>query len=527
MDKAINIDYSTSDIASCLIDFDPLKATCKLNELAIGKGDVVYEGETLSFTAILNGKEEVEIWKVKDVEQTNAKYKTFTYTVKLSDTENISGKYTIRVSYTLKEMLKIKFGEQIEKCVIPGSFIVTDIPIQSEDLVPVGKKLKFTAKLNDGEIISKLLVNSNEQVGKKDKVFDYEVKKADADSNNLIEVTFEKADLNSATLKFDSYKITCKKNYKVFETDGLVYEGDKLTFTATLKEGFEVLNWKVGANEKTDQNKSTFSYTVSVAEAEIEGSSKVIKVSYSEKELPKHHIVFDSSKVTCKKGSIDVSSDDEVHEKISLTFKAILKDGETLEAWYINDEKQTYQTSNSFTYKVDAKNAKIDSGKSTIKISYKLKTKLKIKFDENAMSATKSDGFFSSKPVHNNDEVDEGLRITFTAKLNEGERVDTWQINNVTKANQHEKTFIYTVSSEDGKTTGNEVTISYTKGTLKKFVINFEDDKMTCTKESKNIEISGEVFEGDKLKFTAKVARKEIQDWFVKDVKQVGWSGNN
>ena len=339
---------------------------------------------------------------------------------------------------------------------------------------------------------------------------------ADADSEKVIKVTFEKVTLQKAILKFDATKLSCTKNSVAFASDQTIYEGDNLSFTAILKEGFKLVNWKVGDSDKTNQTFQYFYYKVSMSDAKVEGTEKIIKVSYVETELPKHHISFDSTKTTCKKykDNQEITDDMEVHEGITLMFTAT--EGDKLEIWSINDEIVTYAKTPTFTYTVASKDAKEVGGKSTIKISYSLKTKLKIKFDENAMTAQKS--VVPVTDLHNGEEVDSLVVIYFTAKLEEGKMVDKWKVNDNEIVSPTPSVFYYTALSKDGKDTGNEVTISYTKKDIPKYHINFESDKMTCTKGSEEISNDTEVFEGTILKFTAKAEASDILGWYVKDV---------
>ena len=513
---AITIDYTTSDIKSYVVNFDPSKVECKANSgnIPIRNGENIYEREGLTFTAILAQGDEVQNWFVKDDEQKFATFKSFFYIVADKDSEDVGGKPTIKVSYKIKPFITIKFEDQIEKCVrraYDGEKV-----LQSGDKVPSGASLTFTAKLEEGEKVAKWLVNSKPQANQTAQTFYYKVLEADADSEKVIKVTFEKVTLQKAILKFDATKLNCTKNSVAFASDQTIYEGDNLSFTAILKEGFKVVNWKVGDSDKTNQTFQYFYYKVSMSDAKVEGTEKIIRVSYVETELPKHHISFDSTKATCKKikGDQEVTDDMEVHEGITLTFTAT--EGDKLEIWSINDEIVTYAKTPTFTYTVASKDAKEVGGKSTIKISYSLKTKLKIKFDENAMTAKKS--VVPVTDLHNGEEVDSLVVIYFTAKLEEGKTVDKWKVNDNEIVSPTPSVFYYTALSKDGKDTGNEVTISYTKKDIPKYHINFESDKMTCTRGSEEISNDTEVFEGTILKFTAKAEASDILGWYVKDI---------
>lgn len=519
----ITIDYTTNDIKSYIVDFDPTKVKCQTNLGAspIKNGEPIYEKEGLTFTAILAEGDEVQNWIVNGVDKTYSTFSTFFYIVSGEDSEDISGKATIKISYKVKQFITIKFDNQIEKCIRRA--YDGEKNLQSGDRVPSGASLVFTAKLEAGEKVDKWLVNSRIQTNQTEKTFYYKVLEEDADSEKVIKVTFEKVSLQKAVLKFDTTKLNCTKNNVAFANNQTVYEGDNLSFSAILKEGFKVVNWKVGDSEKTTQTYQYFYYKVSMSDIKLEGTEKVIRVSYAEIELPKHHISFDSTKITCKrfKDNQEITDDMEVHEGITLTFTAT--EGDKFEIWSINDEIVLYAKMPTFTYTVANKDTKKVGGKSTIKVSYSLKTKLKIKFDESAMTAKKS--VVPVTDFHNGEEVDSLQVIYFTAILDEGKIVDKWRINNKEVVSLTPSVFYYTALSKDGKDTGNEVTISYTKKDIPKYHISFESNKMTCTKGSEEIASNTEVFEGTILKFIANADANDILGWYVKDILMQASSG--
>ena len=123
----------------------------------------------------------------------------------------------------------------------------------------------------------------------------------------------------------------------------------------------------------------------------------------------------------------------------------------SLKLGYINDKKQSNQTSTSFTYKVIGNDAKIDSGKSTIKISYKLKEKVKIIFDASSMSCKIPGGWFSSEvKINSGDLVLEGKDLVFTAILENGKKVKVWKKNGEVILGQEDKpTYSYKLSLSD------------------------------------------------------------------------------
>ena len=133
--------------------------------------------------------------------------------------------------------------------------------------VKEGDWYKFTALgLTADEIIENWYINGNKQSLATHATFTYNVKKSDADSSNVINVTYKKKTAMKATLTFDSAGIKCEKGYSGNEgnvTAGVeVKEGEGYKFTALLNPGETVKHWIVNGNPKTYETKTTFSYTV-------------------------------------------------------------------------------------------------------------------------------------------------------------------------------------------------------------------------------------------------------------------------
>lgn len=133
--------------------------------------------------------------------------------------------------------------------------------------VKEGDWYKFTALgLTADEIIENWYINGNKQSLETHEIFSYKVKKSDADSSNVINVTYKKKTAMKATLTFDSAGIKCEKGYSGNEGDvtaGVeVKEGEDYKFTALLNPGETVKHWIVNGKPKTYATKTTFSYTV-------------------------------------------------------------------------------------------------------------------------------------------------------------------------------------------------------------------------------------------------------------------------
>ena len=133
--------------------------------------------------------------------------------------------------------------------------------------VKEGDWFKFTALgLTADEKVENWYINGNKKSLETNETFTYNVKKSDADSSNVINVTYTKKIAAKLTVTFNSAEVSCKKGYFGDEGDVTtgteVKEGEDYKFTALLNPGETVKHWIVNGKPKTYATKTTFSYTV-------------------------------------------------------------------------------------------------------------------------------------------------------------------------------------------------------------------------------------------------------------------------
>lgn len=131
-----------------------------------------------------------------------------------------------------------------------------------------------------------------------------------------------------------------------------------------------------------------------------------------------------------------------------------------------------------------------------------------INFDPNKMECHKK-----GVRVNKGDKVSKGDVLDFDAKLSEGELIDKWLVNGKDKASS--TSFNYTVKSED--IIDGSITVSYNTKQAAKATILFDANKMTCTKNNKNVNSGDTVYEKDVLFFIATVSADKIIKWKVND----------
>ncbi len=333
------------------------------NEGDVTTGAEVKEGDWYKFTALgLTGDEIIENWYINGNKQSLETNKTFTYNVKKSDADTDK---VINVTYTKKtaEKLTLKFKSAEVAC--KKGFLGNEGDVTTDAEVKEGNWYKFTALgLTADEIIENWYVNGNKKSTDKD--FTYQVKKSDADSSNVINITYTKKTAK-LTVTFNTAEVICKKgslgNEGDVTTGAEVKEGDWYRFTALgLSADEKVENWYINGNKQSLETYKTFIYNVKKSDA---GSSNVINVTYKKKTAMKATLTFDSAGIKCEKGYSgnegDVTTGAEVKEGEGYKFTALLNPGETVKHWIVNGNPKTYATETTFSYIVMATDISSDN----------------------------------------------------------------------------------------------------------------------------------------------------------------------
>ncbi len=257
------------------------------------------------------------------------------------------------------------------------------------------------------------------------------------------------------TIRFDSDKMTCKKNGNPVNNNDTVYENDMLHFEATLPPGQTVDKWTVNGVEKEYATESSFWYKVQTADAQ----GGIITIGYTEKIAQQVTIHFDSSKMVCWKNPDAntlshtlISDGDSVYENDFLLFMAKPAAGKMVDSWTQNTSSGN-SMGNSFFYQVKAQ-------PSVLNIDYTEKTaeKLTLQFDTSNIQCKK---LVDDSPIAPG-LLDAGDILVFSTK--NGSAV-TWKANN-TLADPYLpklKHCILTFTKEMAQNYGNEhtLTISY------------------------------------------------------------------
>ena len=287
----------------------------------------------------------------------------------------------------------------------------------------------------------------------------------------------------------------------------------ELKFTAKLVDGETLENWYVNNNKKENETKKDFVYKVVATDAD---SNKVINISYKKSNALK--LTFDSTQITCEKGAQGgevFTSGSKIEEGVELKFTAILIDGETLENWYVNDNKKENETKKDFVYKVIATDA--DNNK-VINISYKSNA-LKLTFDSTQITCKKGYGGTGAE-VASGAKVKEGEDYQFTPLITEDEIVDAWYAGKrkiTSSPSRAPKGYTVKKTDTDDK---NVIQIRYEKREILKYTLQFDSTQIKCKKgyggSGAEVASGTKVKEGEDYQFTPLITEDEIVDvWYA------------
>ncbi|MGP1438377.1 MAG: hypothetical protein ACTTKH_04825 [Treponema sp.] len=470
-------------------------------------------GETYKFS-LKDAKEKLEYWTCNNNKIEESAKNELLYTVKKTD---VGHDLSIEIGYKILDENKvvITFGDDIEKCVIPGGFLSSDTEIKNGQSVAVGSKLKITAKLIAGEEIEKWFIGLKEEA-KKDKVLYYTTRLEDA-KDGVINIRIEKKTLDGAIIKYDASLINCinYESSKKIEPNSQVFQGMKLKFTAKLKAGFELLNWAINGEVKTTERRESFIYAVELKDAK--GQDKEIEVSYNLKESETYKIIFDEKRIACHEDEVKenkVKKGDAVHEGVWLKFEALLDGDDEVEHWLVKGVDAGL--SSKYSYQVNKNDVEIVNGEKVINVGVKLKQKCKFQFDDALISCKYAK---DHKAINKEIGVTPGWSIVILAKLKEGEKVSSWKIDDVVQKeggqNITTEVLRYKVRKEDANSEG-VIKIDVEIEKLKSSKIKFDEKRIVCKKGNTPIQSESVVWQGDELLFKPIKARGEIfENWKI------------
>jgi len=416
-----------------------------------------------------------------------------------------------------KTEVKIKFGDDIEKCEWLGIFSNTQV--KNGGKVPFGTKLRFTAKLENGEKVTKWFINDKEQDNQKNATLEYTAKKEDADNKTVITVKCEKEQLQRLHLKYDHLIMECVNydNGTPVLPNFSIYPDQKLKFTATIKPGFNLVNWTVNGDDKADERREVFVYTVK--EEDAKGLNKEITIGYRHTENDSYKLIFDEKQIDAKiwKTGEKLKTGAKVHDDVWIEFKAILHGDDEVERWMVNGAEGF--TSATYNYKIDKRNADNSSGEGVFHVTLKLQKKYKFEFD---------DALISVKYYRDNIAIDKekgvtvGYSLVVRAKIKDGKLVKEWKINGKTLMNGNKvlkaEEFDYKVLAKDANDE-DVIKIELTTEDASLAKIKFDETNIKCMQYDKEIKTDSEVKEGDILDFSMKkkIRSEKFQKWTVND----------
>lgn len=416
--------------------------------------------------------------------------------------------------------------------------------VNTGDEVSEGEELVLSpSKLEDGQFVSSWIINdvalSNSAQGK----FVYNVKKSDAkleNSLNVLNITFDTTASEKFILKL-SDDVSCKDSLSSMKlvSGNEVTEGRKLDFNAILSDEESCENWYIN-NVKVQISSPFFQYVVAREDARIEEGVATISISFKKSVSTKLIIKFDDSNI----GAIDenkkgIFNGDEVTTSDVITFTASIEAGKVVDSWFVQDVKQENQTSRTFIYSPNEKDAISEGDKKVITIKCEKKDSRKVRIDFNP------DDIYTSSGIESGTEVDDGSFILFNSRFTSNSYAPTWYVNGKKQSPQtlggdsyydnFIQTFKYTVDIKDAIDEGGVkvINVSYkVPDKNKKLTITFPSNVIVIIEAVGQVQSgyqidSGETlgiqanygYEGEGEKSNQKVA---LDSWYING-KKVGY----
>ena len=415
--KEIEISYNTKENETYKIVFDEQRISCCeffSQDKKIKSKDVVHEDVWLLFKPKLGDYEEVEYWTVKGVDTRASR--EYSYKMDKNDIETINGEKVINVGLRLKQKCKFQFDDALISC----KHAKDHKSIDKEEGVTVGWEVVISAKLKEGEKVSAWKIN--DEVRGTENVLRYRVARKDVNSEGFIKLDVEIEKLKSVNLKFDPSKILCIKGNAPVENEAKLYQGEKIVFKPTKARGEKFENWKLNGN--VSSSKREFEYTVNVDDAQ----DGYINVDYVALPLTPFILKFEEPITKCSIGDAVILSGNPVYEGEKLKFNTNATNKE-VEAWLVKEEKQSgWSGYNYFDYTVLTKDIEEIDNKLTLRVSCKLKEKIRVIFESSDM-ACKFYYSLDGGSILPNDMILPKIWIQFNAIVPEGKKVKEWRLN--------------------------------------------------------------------------------------------------
>jgi len=448
--KEIEISYSRKESPTYKIVFDEQRISCceyYSQDKKIKSKDVVHEGLWLLFKPKLGEYDEVDRWIVKGVDTSPAS--TYSYKVDKNDVEIIDGEKVINIGMRLKQKCKFQFDDALISCKYARDHRV----INKEEGVTVGWQVVISAKLKEGEKVFAWKINDvvQKKSGKNntDDVLRYIVSGRDVNTEGFIKLDVEIEKLKSVNLKFDSQKILCTKGNTPIQSETKLYQGEKIVFKPIkIGRGEKFENWKL--NNNVSSSKREFEYTVNVSDAQ----DGYINVNYTVLSLTPFILRFEEPITKCSvDGGMEISNGTPVYEGEKLKFSSNINE-EEVEAWLVKGVKQSgWSGYNYFDYTVLTKDIEEIESKLTLRVSCKLKEKIRIVFESSAMTC-KFSYQHQGGAIFPNDIILPKKWIQFKAIVPEGKKVKEWKLNGkIVKDNSGWFGIGGTMKLKDGKRT--------------------------------------------------------------------------
>ena len=431
----------------------------------------------------------------------------------------------------------VRFSDSIK--VVRQDFSV----VNTEGEVGEGEQLVFSVKtIEEDQFVSSWIVNDTALPNSAQGSFVYEVKKDNAKKEGnmyVLNIAFDTTTSEKIVLKIAD-DVHCKDVVSsMWKRSGdEVTEGQKLEFSMILSEEEACESWYINDVKVPLSSSPVLQYVVAKKDAKIQDDVAVLDITFKKATIAKLTIRFDDDAIIAVDGNKKgIFSEEEVSTADVITFTANIEDGKTIDAWFVGNKRREGETSRSFVYSPNEKDAVSQGNKKIITIKCEKRVSNQVRIDFNKEDIYTSDGMETGTMVS------EGTFILFNSKFTPNSYAPTWYINDVKQPAQtlggafiydnFIQTFKYTVDIKDAVDENGVkvIRVSYkTPDHTKKITITYPDDVTVIIPGVGDVASGAQVACGENLGIQAKYGFEgesstqtvALDSWYVNG-KKVGF----
>ncbi len=375
--------------------------------------------------------------------------------------------------------------------------------ITTDTQVNEGAKLEFTATLQEGYKVKAWKLNGEVVAGETATTYVTTVAEADVEVKVEVEKLVEYS--VSYSVEGDGATLSAKNSKGDLATASKVYAGETVSFTAVLKEGYRVKEWKRNGEVIADEKGAKLSLEVVDANLEL-----VLVVEAIPTHTLSYSVEGEEASVVAIIGGEEVSETSKtLEEGEAVSIVASVKKGNRIKGWKVNGEIQEGKKSSIFETVMGSEDLEIVVLVETITH--------KVYFEPSVYDGGTLTAQVNGENIETGADVKEGATIDFSISLNPGYEVLSWMVDGKVVEGEKGLTFKQVVGTDELRVRVElqrvicDLTFSVEGGTSTTIAAKYPD----------GVEISSpaQVYQAEKIIFTATIeSGYEVKAWKLNDV---------